>query len=113
MGKFKWIGGLVGWAALGPTGALLGLLLGSLTEESFSSMKKLSGDDASAASAYTILGISPSATDDEIKAAYRRMAMKVHPDKVAALDPEVQKAAEARFRKIHEAYETIRKQRGI
>ena len=64
-------------------------------------------------SAYAVLGIPPSATDDEVKAAYRRMAMKNHPDKVATLGPEVQKAAEEKFRKIQEAYESIKKQRGI
>ena len=60
-----------------------------------------------------MLGISPSATDDEVKAAYRRMAMKNHPDKVATLGPEVQKAAEEKFRKIQQAYESIKKQRGM
>lgn len=64
-------------------------------------------------SAYTVLEISPSATDDEVKSAYRRMAMKYHPDKVATLGPEVQKAAEEKFRKIQEAYDTIKRQRGI
>lgn len=63
--------------------------------------------------AYAILEISPSATDDEVKSAYRRMAMKNHPDKVATLGPDVQKAAEEKFRKIQEAYETIKRQRGI
>lgn len=64
-------------------------------------------------SAYSVLEISPSATNDEVKAAYRRMAMKNHPDKVATLGPEVQKAAEEKFRKIQEAYETIKKERGM
>ena len=64
-------------------------------------------------SAYAVLGISPNATDDEVKSAYRRMAMKNHPDKVATLGPEVQKAAAEKFRKIQEAYETIKKERGI
>ncbi len=64
-------------------------------------------------SAYAVLGISPSATDDEVKTAYRRMAMKNHPDKVATLGPDVQKAAEEKFRQIQEAYETIKKQRGL
>ena len=64
-------------------------------------------------SAYAVLEISPSATDDEVKSAYRRMAMKNHPDKVATLGPEVQKAAAEKFRKIQEAYETIKKQRGM
>ena len=64
-------------------------------------------------SAYTILEISPSATDDEVRAAYRRMAMKNHPDRVSTLGPEVQKAAAERFQRIAEAYETIKKQRGM
>ena len=64
-------------------------------------------------SAYAVLEIAPTATDDEVKAAYRRMAMKYHPDKVATLGAEVQKAAEEKFRKIQEAYETIKKERGI
>ncbi len=64
-------------------------------------------------SAYAVLEISPSATDDEVKSAYRRMAMKNHPDKVATLGPEVQKAAAEKFRAIQEAYETIKKERGI
>jgi len=64
-------------------------------------------------SAYAVLGISPSATDDEVKSAYRRMAMKNHPDKVATLGPEVQKAAEEKFRQIQAAYETIKRQRGM
>lgn len=64
-------------------------------------------------SAYTVLGISPSATDDEVKSAYRRMAMKHHPDKVATLGADVQKDAAKKFRKIQEAYETIKRQRGI
>ena len=64
-------------------------------------------------SAYAVLGISPNATDDEVKTAYRRMAMKNHPDKVSTLGPEVQKAAEEKFRQIQDAYETIKRQRGM
>ena len=64
-------------------------------------------------SAYSVLGVSPSATDEEVKAAYRRMAMKNHPDKVATLGPEVQKAAEEKFKQVQQAYETIKKERGI
>lgn len=90
--------------------------------EAISSSIRLNASDAASViamfykdtnSAYSVLEISPSATDDEVKAAYRRMAMKNHPDKVATLGPDVQKAAEEKFRKIQEAYETIKKQRGI
>ena len=64
-------------------------------------------------SAYDVLEIKPDATDDEVRKAYRRMAMKNHPDKVATLGPEVQKAAAERFQKIQEAYESIKKERGM
>ncbi|MBR4809508.1 MAG: TerB family tellurite resistance protein [Bacteroidales bacterium] len=64
-------------------------------------------------SAYSVLGISPTATDDEVKTAYRRMAMKNHPDKVATLGPEVQKAASEKFRQVQEAYEAIKRERGL
>ena len=64
-------------------------------------------------SAYTVLEISPSATDDEVRTAYRKMAMKNHPDKVATLGPDVQKAAAEKFRQVQEAYESIKKERGM
>ena len=62
---------------------------------------------------YKILGISPSATDDEVKKAYRQIAIKYHPDKVATLGEEVQKAAEEKFKAISQAYEAICKERGL
>lgn len=64
-------------------------------------------------SAYTILEISPNASDDEVRTAYRKMAMKNHPDKVATLGPDVQKAAAEKFRQVQEAYESIKKERGM
>ncbi|HRP00050.1 MAG TPA: TerB family tellurite resistance protein [Flavobacteriales bacterium] len=68
---------------------------------------------ADPSAAYSILEIAPEATDEEVKKAYRRMAMKYHPDKVAQLGEEVQKAANEKFKKVQEAYETIQKQRGL
>lgn len=64
-------------------------------------------------SVYQILEISMSATDDEVKKAYRRMAVKYHPDKVSHLGPEHQSAAKEKFQKLTEAYERIKKERGI
>ena len=62
---------------------------------------------------YRILGIEPSATNEEVKKAYRKMAIKYHPDKVATLGPDVQKAAEEKFKAISQAYEAICKERGM
>lgn len=63
--------------------------------------------------AYRILGISTSASDDEVKKAYRTMANKYHPDKVAYLGEDIRKAAGEKFRKVKDAYETIKKDRGM
>lgn len=62
---------------------------------------------------YKILEIEPNASDDEVKKAYRRMAVKFHPDKVAHEGEAVQKAATEKFKKVQEAYENIKKKRGI
>src|SRR5665647_1383294 len=63
--------------------------------------------------AYKSLEIEPTATTDEIKKAYRRMAMKYHPDKVNELGDDVKKSATEKFRSVNEAYESLKKQRGI
>lgn len=62
---------------------------------------------------YKILEIEKSVSDDEVKKAYRRMAVKYHPDKVAHLGEEFQKSAKEKFQKVQEAYENIKKQRGM
>lgn len=62
---------------------------------------------------YQILEIESSVTDDEVKKAYRRMAVKYHPDKVSHMGEEFQHAAKEKFQKVQEAYENIKKQRGI
>tara|TARA_E500000178_G_C17036177_1_gene763483 strand:- start:1434 stop:2171 length:738 start_codon:yes stop_codon:yes gene_type:complete len=64
-------------------------------------------------SAYQVLEIDSSASVEEIKKAYRKMARKYHPDLVANLGPEHSKAAEEKFKKVQAAYERISKERGI
>ena len=63
--------------------------------------------------AYKALEIEPNATDEQVKKAYRRMAMKYHPDKVANAGEEIRQQATDKFRGINEAYEYIKKQRGL
>ena len=64
-------------------------------------------------SAYKILEIGRNATDDEVKKAYRKMAVKFHPDKVSHLGADFQKQAKEKFQKVNEAYEKIKEERGI
>lgn len=63
--------------------------------------------------AYKALEIERSATDDEVKKAYRRMAMKYHPDKVSGAGEDVKQKATEKFRAINEAYDEIKTVRGI
>jgi len=87
-----------------------------LSEMDVEQMLNLRSGSSSASSlddAYRVLGISPTATNDEVKAAYRKMALKHHPDKVAALGEDVRKAAEKKFQEINDAKERIYKARGI
>ncbi len=62
---------------------------------------------------YDVLEISKGATDSEIKKAYRDLAKRHHPDKVAHLGDDIKKAATEKFQKVNAAYEEIKKQRNI
>lgn len=62
---------------------------------------------------YKVLGIDKSATDEEVKKAYRQLAIRYHPDKVARMGESHQKEANEKFQKINEAYDNIKKSRGI
>ncbi|MEY3398810.1 MAG: hypothetical protein RL220_1404 [Bacteroidota bacterium] len=82
-----------------------------ISEKDYESIKAMFYKDAAAA--YAILEVTPDASDDEIKKAYRRMAMKHHPDKLRDLGEAYQKSAQEKFVKIQEAYELIKKERGF
>lgn len=63
--------------------------------------------------AYTALEIEDTATNEQIKKAYRTMAKKYHPDTVANLGDEIKTKATEKFRSINEAYEELKKERGF
>jgi DnaJ like chaperone protein len=63
--------------------------------------------------AYDVLEVTSSASVEDIKKAYRKMAVKYHPDKVSYLGEEVQQAANEKFKKVNEAYQVICKEKGI
>jgi DnaJ like chaperone protein len=77
----------------------------------FSSLQAMYFRDVN--SDYKILEIESSVSDEEVKKAYRKMALKFHPDKVATLGEEIQRAANEKFQKVQQAYESIKKQRGF
>ncbi len=82
-----------------------------ITSADFQSVHSMFFDNLDAA--YAVLEIDRNATNDEIKKAYRNMALKHHPDKVSYLGEEMRKTAEERFQKVNEAYEKIKKERGF
>ncbi len=63
--------------------------------------------------AYEILGVEKTATEEDIKKAYRQMALKYHPDRVTHLGEDVRKSAEEKFKKVQEAYEAVKKEKGF
>lgn len=82
-----------------------------ITRPEYDQIKSMFYKDVS--SAYKVLGIENRASDEELKKAYRKMAVKHHPDKYNQLGEEQQKAAKEKFQKIQQAYEQIKKERGL
>lgn len=72
-----------------------------------------SSSEGSLDDAYKVLGVSPDATDEEVKKAYRKLALEHHPDRVSTLGDDVKKAAEKKFQEINAAKEKIYKARGL
>ena len=74
-------------------------------------MLNLGGNSLEAA--YKVLEILPTATDEEVRAAYRKLVLKHHPDRVATLGEDIKRAAEEKLQDINNAKEIIYKARGI
>ena len=83
----------------------------NINQNDFESIKAMFYDESD--SAYKILEIAKSATDAEVKKAYRKMAKKYHPDKLQGLGAEHIKGGEQKFLQIQKAYEKIKNERGI
>jgi DnaJ like chaperone protein len=82
-----------------------------ISQTDFESIKNMFYRDVN--SDYHVLGIEPNAGEEEIKKAYRQMAIRYHPDKVIHMGEEYQKGAKEKFQKIQEAYEAIKKAKGM
>jgi len=59
------------------------------------------------------LEINSDSTNEELKKAFRKMANKYHPDKVAHLGVEMQRLAEEKFKSVNDAYQKIKQERGL
>lgn len=79
--------------------------------EDYNSIRALFSDNLD--SAYAALEITENASDEEVKKAYRKMAVKYHPDKVAYLGDELKNQANEKFQQLNSAYERIKKARGL
>ncbi len=84
-----------------------------LSEAEVEQMLNLKDASTNLDAAYKVLGVSPSATDQEVKAAYRKLALQHHPDRVATLGEDVKKAAEKKFQEINAAKDLVYKARGM
>lgn len=83
----------------------------NVNQNDFESIKAMFIPNTTAS--YTILEIQPNAADHDVKKAYRKMANKYHPDKVTHLGDDFQKLAEDKFKAVNDAYQSIKKERGI
>ena len=92
---------------------LLGTISGylNINKNDFNSIKAMFVHDT--LSDYNILEIDHNSTDDEVKKAYRKMAIKYHPDKVSHLGDELKNIAEEKFKSVNDAYQSIKKERKI
>ena len=77
------------------------------------SRSRVTSPSMSLTSAYTILGIASTATDEQVRKAYRSMANKYHPDHVATLGEKVIMESAEKFKQIQKAYDTIKSSRNI
>ena len=83
----------------------------NINQSDYKSIKAMFIGDSS--SAYTILEIDSTVSDQEVKKAYRKMANKYHPDKVSHLGKDLQKVAEEKFKSVNNSYQTIKKERDL
>jgi DnaJ like chaperone protein len=87
-------------------GAYLGIRQADFSSIKAMFVKEVNGD-------YKILEITKQATNDEVKKAYRKMAVKYHPDKVNHMGEEYKESAKQKFQNMKDAYDNIKKQRGM
>ncbi len=84
-----------------------------ISEYDFSSIEAMFSKEKNIDNAYDILGVSKTASDDQIKTVYRKMVKKYHPDRLTGVSEDIVKMAKEKFQSVKDAYDKIRQQRGI
>jgi len=102
----KVLGAGIGWIMGGPVGAALGLLVGHTIQNNPELLGKGVGNP-DLKRHYDVLEVPYSAGPEEVKAAYKRLARKYHPDKFAEADPVIQELAQGKMAEVNEAYSKI------
>jgi len=133
--SFKFIFAVIGWRLGRGWGLFFGFLLGSFLDsmfhrpvihftfqhgraDDFSGYQKNERAwqpyvDVTLQEAYRTLGLRETATDEEVRQAYRELALRYHPDRAAAQGEAARQAAEKKFREVTEARDIIFRARGI
>ncbi len=130
--SFRLIFALIGWRMGGGRGLILGFLIGWLLDSMyrrptihFTYQRTSDNDnqgggqtwqpyvDVTLQEAYRTLGIPETATDDEVRQAYRELALRYHPDRVESQGEAAKEEAEKKFREVTEARDIIFRARGI
>ena len=100
------LGAGIGWIMGGPVGAALGLLVGHTLKENPELLEK-GIFRTQLKQEYDVLQVPYDAKPQQIKAAYKQLAHKYHPDRFADTDPVIQELAKGKMAEINGAYEKI------
>jgi DnaJ-domain-containing protein 1 len=102
----KALGAGIGWILAGPVGAAVGCLVGHTLEKNPNLLEEgLFGHGLKPY--YDVLEVPYNAGPKEIKASYKRLAQKYHPDRFTDTDPVIQELAKAKMIQINEAHARI------
>lgn len=127
--SFKFLFAIIGWRIGRGWGLFFGFLLGAYIDsmfrrptihftyrtgpaDDFSDYTRRQQQwqpyvDVTLQEAYRTLGLPPTATDDQVRQAYRELALRYHPDRVSSQDPTAKAQAQKKFREVTEARDTI------
>ena len=116
----KLIGFLIGLVTKRPALMVIGLILGHLYDIGLFGGRGAAqpgppprAAEPETSDPYAVLGVARAASNDTVESAYRRLMSEYHPDRVATAAPEIRALAETRARALNQAYDAIKRERGL